>query len=101
MAVKKIPEIPAEELSNILKQGAMLRLPYLEGRLLQAKNYIQKFKKKYNITLNKIKKSGIPEDAGYIMHEDFIELEYWEDVFTKTEKIVCQLRDLIEDVEVM
>ena len=38
MAVKKIPEIPAEELSNILKQGAMLRLPYLEGRLLQAKN---------------------------------------------------------------
>jgi len=28
MAVKKIPEIPADELSNILKQGAMLRLPY-------------------------------------------------------------------------
>ena len=100
MEVKKITEIPPEELSNILKQGALLRLPYLEGRLLQARDNIQHLEKKYNSSLHQIKKKGIPEDAGFQMHEDFIEWEYWDDVLTKTETIVHHLRDLIEEGEV-
>ena len=36
-------EIPTQELASILKQGAILRLPYLEGRLLQAREQLKRF----------------------------------------------------------
>jgi len=76
-----------------------LRLPYLEGRLLQAREQIKNFKKKYKITLNTLKSQGLPEDAHYEMHEDFIEWEYWNDVLQETETAVRSIKVLLEKLE--
>ena len=97
--VKKITNIPPREVASIFRQGAILRLPYLEGRLLQASENVKNFELKYKNTLNQLKTNGLPEDAGYEMHEDFIEWEYWEDVLLENENIVKQVRELLNDVE--
>jgi len=97
--VKKITNIPPREVASIFRQGAILRLPYLEGKLLQARKNVKNFELKYKNTLNQLKANGLPEDAGYEMHEDFLEWEYWEDVLLENENIVKHVKELLKEVE--
>ena len=92
-------KLPDEELASILKQGALLRLPFLEGRLFKAGEEVKRFQKKYRTTLDDLKSQGLPEDADYEMHEDFIEWEYWNDVLNETEMIVRGVKAILEKVE--
>ncbi len=98
--VMDVAELPAEELASILRQGAILRLPYLEGRLLQAKEQVKRFEEKYGTTLDNLKSQGLPENADYEMHEDFIEWEYWDDVLHETTTTVRNIQALLTKVEV-
>ena len=97
--VLEMAALPAEELARIVKQGAILRLPYLEGRLLQAREHIKGFTEQYETTLHDLRAQGLPENAGYAMHEDFIEWEYWSDVLQETESIVKNVKALLEKLE--
>ena len=97
--VKKMTNLPSRELASIFKQGAILRLPYLEGRLLLARKNVRNYEQKYENTLKQLKTNGLPEDAGYEMHEDFIEWEYWEDVILENEKTVKHVKELLKEVE--
>lgn len=97
--VVDMAELPGEELASILRQGAVLRLPYLEGRLLQAREEVKRFEEKYRTTLDALKSQGLPEDADYEVHEDFIEWEYWDDVLRETEMAVKGIKALLEKVE--
>ena len=97
--IREMAELPAEELTSILRQGAILRLPYLEGRLLQAREQVKRFEEKYKTTLDSLKSQGLPEDADYEMHEDFIEWEYWDDVLREIEAAVKAVKTLLERVE--
>jgi hypothetical protein len=92
-------ELPAEELASILRQGAILRLPYLEGRLLQAREQVRRFEEKYGMTLDVLSSQGLPDDADYEMHEDFIEWEYWSDVLHKTGLTIRNVKTLLEKAE--
>ena len=92
-------ELPGEELASILRQGAILRLPYLEKRLLQAREQVRHFEEKHRTTLDYLKSQGLPEDADYEMHEDFIEWEYWGEVVRETEMTVRSVKALLEKVE--
>jgi hypothetical protein len=89
-------DLSEEELIPILKQGAMLRLPYLESRLVQAERHVQSFEEKYATTLDVLRAQGLPDDAGYEMHEDFIEWEYWNDSLDKMRASVKQVRAMLE-----
>ena len=95
----KMVELPPRELASIIRQGAILRLPYLESRLFQARDNVRNFERKYNSTLNQLKAKGLPEDVGYEMHENFIEWEYWEDVLRETEETVEHVKKLLEEIE--
>ncbi len=95
----EMAEIPIGELASIFKQGALLRLPYLEGRLLQAREHIKGFEKKYGTTVEHLRSHGLPEDADYVMHEDFIEWEYWDDMQRETEMVVKSIKALLEKLE--
>jgi len=97
--IREMTELPAAELTSILRQGAILRLPYLEGRLLQAREQVNHFEEKYSTTLDNLKSQGLPEDANYEMHEDFIEWEYWGDVLRETGMTVRTIQALLERVE--
>lgn len=92
-------EIPTRELASILRQGAILRLPYLEGRLLQAREQLKRFEEQYGTTLEALRTQGLPETADYAMHEDFIEWEYYQDVQQETEMAVNSIKALLEKLE--
>jgi len=92
-------ELPVEELASILRQGVILRLPYLEGRLLQAREQVRCFEEKHKTTLDILRSQGLPDDADYEMHEDFIEWEYWSDVLRQTGLTVRNVKTLLERVE--
>ena len=96
--VMDIAELPDGELTSIFRQGAILRLPYLEGRLLQARARVRSFEEKYGTTLALLSSQGLPDDADYKMHEDFIEWEYWSDVLHKAEVTVGSVRAILEKV---
>jgi len=89
-----ITGIPQKELTSILKQGVILRLPYLESRLAQAQAKIKILEQKYHTKLVTLKNNGLPENAGYEMHEDFIEWEYWDDVVNENKGVDSILRSL-------
>jgi hypothetical protein len=82
----------AEELTSIVRQGAVLHLPYLEGHLLQAQEQMRHFEKKYETTVDALTAQGLPDDANYEMHEDFTELEYWNDLLHKTSTTIGRVK---------
>ena len=86
-------EIPSEELASILHQGALLRLPFLEGKLNQAAARVRDFEEKHKITLPILRQQGLPADAGYELHEDFIEWEYWADA----EDVMVEIENALTD----
>jgi len=94
----ELADLPQKELAAIFKQGAVLRLPYLEGRLMKAEREIQLFKKKYKTSIAKLKSLGLPENGNHEMHEDFIEWEYWDDVFAETRETINQIKKLSEQL---
>ncbi len=91
-----IAELPVEELTSILRQGAILRLPYLENRLLQAKEQVNRFEAEHGTTLDVLRVQGLPDDADYKLHEDFIEWEYWSDVLEQTGVTVGNVKVILE-----
>jgi len=97
--VMDMAELPDEELASIFRQGAILRLPYLESRLLQAGEQIRRFEERYGTTLDALQSQGLPDNADYKMHEDFIEWEYWDDVLHKAEATVGNVKAILEKVE--
>ena len=97
--ISDLSAFSSEELTSIVRQGAVLRLPYLEGRLLQAQEQVRRFEKKYRTTLDALTAQGLPENANYELHEDFIEWEYWSDLLYKTSSTIGRVKSLLGKME--
>jgi len=97
--VMDIAELPSNEMLSILRQGSVLRLPHLEGRLRRAQEIVQRFELLYDTTLDKLLVEGLPDDAGYQAHEDFIDWEYWQDVARETENVIRNVKKILEKAE--
>lgn len=97
--VMNIAELPAQEMLSILRQGSLLRLPHLEGRLQQAQKQIIRFETTYGLTFAELAAQGLPNDADYQTHEDFIEWEYWQDVHNETQLIVKNIKKILIKAE--
>lgn len=92
-------ELPVPEFIPILQQGALLRLPYLESRLREARAQVRAFEEKYTLTLVALQTQGLPDDATYQMHEDFIEWEYWDEEVHKVAESLENVRTILEKIE--
>jgi hypothetical protein len=88
-------QLPEEELASILRQGALLRLPYLESRFQSARAEYERFERKYNTTLKQLRQEGLANDAGYELHEDFIEWEYWSDEMGRLQQTIAQIQHIV------
>ena len=89
-------EMSPQEWSSVLQQGAVLRLPYLEGQRVHAQNQIQQYEQKYSTTLLR---DGLPNDADYQMHEDYIEWEFWSDKLRRVESDINGVRAILRETE--
>jgi len=99
MDITELPALPAQEMLSILRQGSILRLPYLEARLHQAGDQVARFEERYRTTLEELSAQGLPDDADYQFHEDFIEWEYWHEVRHETEMTVRNVRQILNKAE--
>jgi hypothetical protein len=77
--------LPREDQREIFNIGTAFRLLDLQKRLAQAQENVRKFEVKYGTTLGILESEGLPEDASYEMHEDYIEWHYWARVREKTQ----------------
>ena len=77
--------LPREDQKEIFNIGTAFRVLDLQKRLAQAQDNVGRFEAKYGTTLDTLESEGLPEDASYEMHEDYIEWHYWARVREKTQ----------------
>lgn len=77
--------LPREDQEEIFNIGTAFTLLDLQKRLAHAQENVRKFEAKYGTTLDILESKGLPEDADYEMHEDYIEWHYWARVRDKTQ----------------
>jgi len=77
--------LPREDQEKIFNVGTAFRLLDLQKRLAQVQENLRRFEAKYGTTLDMLESQGLPEDADYEMHEDYIEWHYWARVREKTQ----------------
>ncbi len=88
--------LPSEDKSAVISHGAAIRLSELNKRAFLAREKVRSFEEKYAVKLSELEETGLPDDAGYEMHEDYIMCLHWSDVIEKTERQMETLRPLLE-----
>jgi len=57
---------------------------------------VRHFEEKYQITLTQLDTDGLPENAGYEMHEDYIMWHHWYDASEKIKKDIDALQRIVQ-----
>ncbi|MBI3961035.1 MAG: hypothetical protein HY328_19660 [Chloroflexi bacterium] len=83
-----------EERVQIITHGAAFRLSGLRNRLFLAQSKIEHFQAKYGKSLEEIEREGLPEDANYEMHEDYIFWHHWSEAAQNAEKEIERLKQI-------
>jgi hypothetical protein len=80
--------------ANIITHGAAFRLSDLRNRRLLAQSKIEQFEVKYGRSLAEIERDGLPDDADYEMHEDYIFWHHWTEAAQKVETEIERLEQI-------
>lgn len=88
--------LPAEEREVIISHGTALRLSDLKQRRFLAMNKIRQFEEKYNTTLAQLERAGLPDDAAYEMHEEYIMWRHWTDVSEDVSETIGFLETIVQ-----
>ena len=90
-------KLPPESKAAIIVHGVALYQSMLKKRLVLAQAKIQQFEAKYQIPLSQLDNDGLPEDANYEMHEDYIMWHHWNDTVEKTNDQILHLEKIVEN----
>jgi hypothetical protein len=91
---KTFMALPPLEREAIITHGAAIRLSSLKQRLFLAQSKVRSFEEKYQTTLNTLHGTGLPDQAGYEMHEDYLMLMHWAEVAARCEKDLAALEKI-------
>jgi hypothetical protein len=95
--IEKIFEsLQPEEREAIISHGVTLVLSNLKKRLLLAESKVGYFEGKYKVTLAHLDVDGIPDDADFEMHEDYIMWHHWDRVAQKVKKDIASLEEIAQ-----
>jgi len=95
-AEKTFLSLPREEREVIISHGTALRLSELRKRLFLAESKVRHFEGKYKVTLAQLDADGLPDDAGYEMHEDYIMWHHWAEVADKVKSDIVSLEEIVQ-----
>ena len=93
---KNFLSLSGEEREAIISLGAALRLSYLRNKLFLAESKVQQFEKQYGRTLAKVDAEGIPDNADYRTHEDYIMWHHWADAAIEIRKDIIMLEKITQ-----
>jgi hypothetical protein len=88
--------LPFEEREAVISHGVALRLTDLRKRLFLADSKIRHFEEKYKITLAQVEARGLPDDADYEMHEDYVMWRHWAGVADKAKRDIVVLENIAQ-----
>jgi len=83
-----------EERKAVISHGTALRLSDLRNRRFLAENKLRQYEEKYGTTLSHLEGTGLPDEANYEMHEDYIMWRHWAKVFDETEQAIAALEKI-------
>ncbi len=86
--------LPPEERETIIRHGVALRISDLRKRLFLAQSKVWQFDEQYGTTLERLESEGLPDGAGYEMHEDYILWRHWANVAQKAIHDINALQDI-------
>jgi len=86
--------LPPLEREAIITHGAVIRLSSLKQRLFLAQSKVHSYEEKYQTTLDVLNDSGLPDQAGYEMHEDYLIWMHWAEVVVQCEKDLAALEQI-------
>ncbi len=85
--------LPPEDQEEIFQVGATFRRIDLEKQIARAQERLRQLETKYGITLEELERQGLPDDADYEMHEDYVEWHYWATLLKKAQQTLDLLAD--------
>jgi len=86
--------LPQGERAAIISYGIAIRLSNLRKRLFLAESKVKHFEEKSQITLAELDAEGLPDDADWEMHEDYILWHHWAEVIEKTREALVSLEEM-------
>lgn len=89
--------LPPEEREMILSHGMALRLSDLKKRHFLAMSKVRSFEEKYHTTLVQLDDGGLPDDANYDMHEDYILWQHWTSVAEEVSGHIHSLERVVQE----
>lgn len=95
--VQVLAVLPEEDRDAILNVGVAFRRIEIEKRLARAQSIIRDFEVKYETTFERFAVDGLPDDADYQLHEDYIEWHHWVRVAVKARQTLDAVNTLFEN----
>jgi hypothetical protein len=86
--------LPPLEREAIISHGAAIRVSSLKQRLFLAQSKARSFEEKYQTTLEALNDSGLPDQTGYEMHEDYLIWMHWAEVVVQCQKDLAALEKI-------
>ena len=86
--------LPRQERNVIISYGTALVLSNLRKRLFLAESRVRHLEEKYQVALSQLDADGLPDDAGYEMHEDYVMWHHWAEVAEKVRKAIVSLENI-------
>ena len=93
---KTFLSLPREERESIISHGTAIRLSNLRKRLFLAESKLRHFEEKYKVGLAQLDADGLPDDADYEMHEDYVMWHHWTGVADNIKKDIASLEKIAE-----
>lgn len=93
---KNFLSLPGGEREAIISLGAALRLSYLRNKLFLAESKVRQFEKQYGIPLARVEVEGIPDDADFQAHEDYIMWHHWAEAASEIKKDISKLEKITQ-----
>ncbi len=91
LAERVFHSLPAVDQMEVMTFGASFHRLNLEKKLERAQAKIQAMEARYGVTLDRLELQGLPDEADYAMHEDYVEWRYWQRVERETQKAIDAL----------
>jgi hypothetical protein len=83
---RALQSLTPQDRTEILSVGAAFHRLTLKKRLERAERKLQEFEARYHATLPQVEAAGLPDNADYTVHEDYVEWHYWSRTLEQTRK---------------
>jgi len=93
---KAFSSLPQEAREMIIRHGVALRVAELRKRLFLAESKVRHFEERYRTTLDQLDATGLPDDASYEMHEEYILWHHWAAVARQVAHEIDSLEDIAQ-----